>query len=221
MSEGLSGVRRGPTPGEARQVVVFLHGYGADGNDLLGLADTLLPHMPDTVFVAPNAPEQSRVNPFGFQWMPVPWMDGSSPEAAAASLVSSVVRLNAYLDQVLDDEGLGADRMILFGFSQGTTMALHVAPRRAEQVAGVVGFSGLLLEPDRLADEAVAKPPVVLLHGDQDQMVPPESLGIAADALQSAGFEVFTHIMTGTAHGIAADGLSVALAFMRERLGLE
>ena len=221
MSDGLDGARRGPKLGDAKQVVVFLHGYGADRGDLLGLADTLMPHMPDTVFVAPNAPEKSRANPVGFQWMPVPWMDGSSPEAAAASMASSVVRLNVYLDQVLDEEGLVAARMILFGFSQGTMMALHVAPRRTQQVAGIVGFSGLLLEPDRLATEAVSKPPVLLLHGDQDEMVPPENLPVAVAALRSVGFEVFSHIMKGTAHGIAPDGLSVALAFMRERLGLE
>jgi len=221
MSDGLDGARRGPKAGDAKQVVVFLHGYGADRGDLLGLADTLMPQMPETVFVAPNAPEKSRANPFGFQWMPVPWMDGSSPEAAADSMESSVVRLNVYLDQMLDEERLVAARMILFGFSQGTMMALHVAPRRAQQVAGVVGFSGLLLEPDHLVDEAVSKPPILLLHGDQDNMVPPDNLPVAVEALQSAGFEVFSHIMKGTAHGIAPDGLSVALAFMRERLDLD
>lgn len=220
MSDGLDGARRGPKQGEAKQLVVFLHGYGADRSDLLGLAHTLMPHMPDTVFVAPNAPEKSRANPFAFQWMPVPWMDGSSPQAAAASMQTSLVRLNVYLDQVLDEEGLAAARMILFGFSQGTMMALHVAPRRAQQVAGIVGFSGLLLEPDRLVHEVVSRPPVLLLHGDRDEMVPLESLPAAIGALRSAGFEVFSHIMKGTAHGIAPDGLNVALAFMRDRLGL-
>jgi phospholipase/carboxylesterase len=221
MSEKLDGARRGAKAGDARQVVVLLHGYGSDRNDLLGLADTLMPHMPDTVFVAPNAPEKSPANPLGFQWMPVPWLDGSSPQDAAASMVSSVALLHAYLDQVLVDEGLSADRMILFGFSQGTMMALHVAPRRAAPVAGVVGFSGTLLDADSLAGEVVSRPPILLLHGDQDTMVPPESLPLAASALRSAAFEVLTHTMKGTAHGIAPDGLGVALKFMRDRLGLE
>ena len=136
-------------------------------------------------------------------------------------MASSVLLLNAYLDRVLAEERLGADRMILFGFSQGTMMALHVAPRRGAPVAGVVGFSGMLLDADSLAHEIVSRPPILLLHGDQDTMVPPESLPLAADAFRSAEFEVLTHIMKGTAHGIAPDGLGVALKFMRDRLGLE
>jgi len=221
MSRLLNSARRAPEAGQAKQVVVFLHGYGADGADLLGLADALAPHMPETVFVAPDAPDTCSGNPAGFQWFPIPRMDGSSEADAAAALAVSVVDLNAYLDQVLADEGLPADRMILFGFSQGTMMSLHVAPRRGKAVAGVVGFSGRLLEPELLADAVVSRPPVLLLHGDQDQMVPPESLPAAADALQGAGFDVFSHIMKGTAHGIAPDGLSVALAFMRQNLGLK
>ena len=213
--------RRGPDAGTARQMVIFLHGYGADGADLLGLAEPLAPHMPDTVFIAPDAPEQSAANPMGYQWFPIPWLDGSSEEAAAAGMAQSVSDLNAFLDQMLENERLGADRLILFGFSQGTMMALHVAPRRAESVAGVVGFSGRLLEPELLADEVVSRPPVLLVHGDQDDMVPPASLPAAAEALQGAGFEVFAHVMKGTGHGIAPDGLSVALAFMRDKLGLE
>ncbi len=221
MTRVLDNLRRGPEKGQGKQVVVFLHGYGANAQDLLGLADPLEEHMPGTVFVAPDAPEQSVGNPMGFQWFPIPWLDGSSEEEAAVSMQNAVVDLNAYLDQVLLDEGLTADRMILFGFSQGTMMSLHVAPRRAEAVAGVVGFSGRLLEPELLQDEVISRPPVLLLHGDQDDMVPPASLPAAAETLQGAGFDVFAHIMKGTAHGIAPDGLSVALAFMRENLGLE
>ncbi len=221
MTRVLDNLRRGPEKGQGKQVVVFLHGYGANAQDLLGLADPLEEHMPGTVFVAPDAPEQSVGNPMGFQWFPIPWLDGSSEEEAAVSMQNAVVDLNAYLDQVLLDEGLTADRMILFGFSQGTMMSLHIAPRRAEAVAGVVGFSGRLLEPELLQDEVISRPPVLLLHGDQDDMVPPASLPAAAETLQGAGFDVFAHIMKGTAHGIAPDGLSVALAFMRENLGLE
>ncbi len=212
--------RRGPAPGRAKRAVVFLHGYGANGADLLGLAEPLAPHMPDTAFIAPDAPEPCAANPMGFQWFPIPWLDGSSPVEAARSMAQSVDDLNAFLDRVLADEGLVADRMILFGFSQGTMMALHVAPRRAEPVAGVVGFSGRLLEPARLTAEAVSRPPVLLVHGDADEMVPPASMPEAAEALQAAGFEVRTHVSRGTGHGIAPDGLSVALAFMRARLGL-
>ncbi len=220
MTRKLEYGRKGPARGQGRQVVVFLHGYGADGNDLLGLAEPLAPHMPGTVFIAPDAPERCVNNPMGYQWFPVPWLDGSSQEAAARSMQASAADLDAFLDDVLAEEGLGPERMILFGFSQGTMMALHVAPRRPAPVAGIVGFSGRLLGPERLAGEVRARPPVLLLHGDQDEVVPPSSLPEAADALQEAGFEVCTHVMKGTDHGISPDGLSVALAFMRDKLGL-
>ncbi|RVV99865.1 phospholipase [Mesobaculum littorinae] len=221
MTRVLETKRRGPAPGTARQVVVFLHGYGADGADLLSLADPLTDYMPDTVFVAPDAPEACVGNPMGFQWFPIPWIDGSSEEAAAQGMAQAVSDLDAYLDQVLEDEGLTADRMILFGFSQGTMMALFVAPRRPDEVAGIVGISGRLLQPELLADEAVSRPPVLLVHGDSDEVVPPAAMPEAAEHLQAAGFDVYAHVMKGMAHGIAPDGLQVALAFMRNRLGLE
>ncbi|QIE41499.1 prolyl oligopeptidase family serine peptidase [Rhodobacteraceae bacterium SC52] len=221
MTRALESGRRAPDSGITKSVVVFLHGYGADGNDLLGLAEPLAPHMPDTVFIAPNAPERSTANPMGFQWFPIPWIDGSSEEEAANGLVSAAADLNAFLDGVLEDEGITPDRLFLIGFSQGTMMSLHVAPRRDAPIAGIAGFSGRLLEPELLEDEVRGRPPVLLLHGDQDDVVPPQSLPDAANALTAAGFEVFAHVMKGTAHGIAPDGLSVALAFMRDRLGLE
>ena len=220
MTRILNSERREAASGKGTSLVVFLHGYGANAQDLLGLADPLAPHMPDTVFVAPDAPEQCAGSPMGYQWFPIPWIDGSSEEDSAAGMERAVGDLNAYLDTVMQEEGIGADKTILFGFSQGTMMALYVAPRRPEAVAGVVGFSGRLMSPELLEDEAVVKPPVLLVHGDQDDVVPPTSLPEAADALTAAGFEVYAHVMKGTAHGIAPDGLSVAAAFMREKLGI-
>ncbi|MCU4653611.1 prolyl oligopeptidase family serine peptidase [Roseibacterium sp. SDUM158016] len=212
---------RRASDGAAENLVIFLHGYGADGNDLLGLADPLAPHMPGTVFVAPNAPERCGMNPMGYQWFPIPWIDGSSEEQAQAGMARAVDDLNAFLDTVMAEEGIAAARTVLVGFSQGTMMSLHVAPRRAQPVAGVVGFSGRLMAPESLADEVVVRPPVLLIHGDQDDVVPVQSLPQAAEALQKAGWdEVYAHIMKGTAHGIAPDGLSVALAFMRDKLGM-
>lgn len=216
MARKLQSDRRGPE--KATSVVVLLHGYGADGADLLGLADPLSPHLPGTAFYAPDAPEPCANNPMGRQWFPVPWLDGSTQDQARESMVRSVDDLNAFLDEVLAREGLGADRMVLVGFSQGTMMALHVAPRRAAQVAGVVGFSGRLLVPE-LLHEATAKPPILLVHGDQDQMVPFADMGLAGDALLGAGFTVYSHVMKNTGHGISPDGLGAALSFVREVLG--
>lgn len=220
MARILESVRRDAASGKGTSLVIFLHGYGANAQDLIGLADPLASHMPDTVFAAPDAPENCAGSPMGFQWFPIPWIDGSSEEDSAKGMQAAVDDLNAYLDKVMADEGIAADKTILFGFSQGTMMALHVAPRRKQALAGVVGFSGRLMDPEALNDALSTKPPVLLVHGDQDDVVPPASLPEAADALAAAGFEVFAHVMKGTGHGIAPDGLSVAAAFMRDKLGI-
>ncbi len=221
MTRVLNAGRKGPQSGTTRSVVVFLHGYGANGADLLGLADPLGEHLPDTLFVAPDAPETIPGMPFGFQWFPIPWIDGSSEEEAARGMAAAVEDLNAFLDALMVDEDVLPEQVVLFGFSQGTMMSLHVAPRREDPVAGIVAFSGRLLEPELLTDEVVSRMPILLVHGDADDVVPPQSLPQAAEALQAAGFqEVYAHIMKGTGHGIAPDGLSVALAFMRDKLSL-
>ena len=140
---------------------------------------------------------------------------------APAGLMRAADDLNAFLDGVMVDEDLLPEQVMVLGFSQGTMMALHVLPRREDPVAGIVAFSGRLLAPELLADEVMSRPPVLLVHGDMDDVVPPQSLPAAAEALQGAGWkEVYAHVMKGTGHGIAPDGLSVALAFMRDRLGL-
>ncbi len=215
---GLDYGRKGPAPGTARRLVVLLHGYGADGADLLGLADVLGPHLPDAAFVAPNAPERCAINPMGYQWFPIPWIDGTAPEAAGASMARSFGILDRFLDEVAAAEGLGGAHTALVGFSQGTMMALHVGPRRADPPACIVGFSGRLLAPERLAEEAKARMPVLLVHGDADEVVPYASLAEAQAALEEAGFPVRTHTSRGMGHGIAPDGLAVALAFLKEHL---
>lgn len=216
MSRELKSKRRGPE--KVKSAVVFLHGYGADGADLLSLADPLGPHLPETAFYAPDAPQPCTGNPFGRQWFPIPWLDGSTEEQAQQGMAAAADDLNAFLDTVLTAEGLTADRLSVVGFSQGTMMALEVLPRRAHPVAGIVAFSGRLLNADMLAQQAVSKPPVLLLHGDQDPVVPFQDMGLAGDALVAAGFDTFGHVMKGTGHGISPDGLSVALAFLKERL---
>ncbi len=218
MTRKLQSDRKGVARGKARSAVIFLHGYGADGADLLGLADPLAPHLPDTAFFAPNAPERCSGNPFGYQWFPIPWLDGSSEAAAVAGMLAASDDLNAFIDATLSAEGLEPAALALVGFSQGTMMSLQVAPRRPAPVAAIVGFSGRLLNPKALAREAVSKPPVFLIHGDADEMVPVASLSEAADALTEAGFETYAHVSKGIGHGIAPDGLSLALSFLREKL---
>ena len=221
MTRVLNTLRREPQSGEIRSVVIFLHGYGANGADLIRLADPLAEHLPDTLFLSPDAPEEIPGMPMGRQWFPIPWIDGSSEEESARGMAAAADDLNAFLDAVMVDEDVLPEQVVLFGFSQGTMMALHVGLRREDELAGIVAFSGRLIAPELLEDEVVSKPPILLVHGDMDDVVPVQSLPEAAEALQKAGFtDVYAHVMKGTAHGIAPDGLSVALAFMRDKLGL-
>lgn len=215
----LQGPRRAAKSGTADSLVIFVHGYGADGNDLISIGDAMAPHLPDTAFAAPNAPSKCTVNPFGFQWFPIPWLDGSTEAEAATGMLRAADLLNRYFDEAMSAEGVRPDRTVLFGFSQGTMMCLHIAPRRAESFAGIVGFSGRLLRPKALAAETCSRPPVFLVHGDRDDVVPPDSLAEAASALKQAGFDVRTHVSRGMGHGIAPEALGMALGFIQERLG--
>jgi phospholipase/carboxylesterase len=204
---------------DASSLVVFLHGYGADGADLLGLADVLGPHLPEVAFLAPDAPERCAGGGGGFQWFPIPWLDGSPQDLAEAGLDRAAEDLNGFLDARLSEAGLEPNRLVLVGFSQGAMISLHVALRRPAPVAGVVAISGRLLRPERLGGDIVAKPPVLLMHGDEDPVVPFADMEKAGRTLVGAGVPTFGHVMQGTGHGIAPDGLGVALQFITERLG--
>ncbi|WP_045389617.1 alpha/beta hydrolase [Falsirhodobacter sp. alg1] len=218
MTRALKYGRKGAARGSAQSMVVFLHGYGADGADLLDLATPLAKHLPGTVFIAPDAPEPCAASAFGRQWFPIPRIDGSSEEEMQGGLARATVALDAFLDARMTEEGVSADRVALVGFSQGTMMALHVGPRRSDVLAGIVGFSGKLLSPEQLEADTVTRPPVLLIHGDADPVVPFEEMAVAGNALVAAGFETFGHVMKGTPHGIAPDGQAVALSFLRDRL---
>ena len=143
----------------------------------------------------------------GFQWFPIPWIDGSSEEEAMAGMARAVEDLDAFLDALMVDEDLLPEQVVLFGFSQGTMMSLHVAPRREDEVAGVVGFSGRLLGPELLAVEVISRPPILLVHGDQDDVVPPVSLPAAAEALQGAGWKEVAQLFgtTWPSHAYSLD----------------
>ena len=215
----LGGPRAAARSGTTRSLVILLHGYGADGNDLFGLAAPLSEHLPDTAFRAPNAPERSRVNPMGYQWFPIPWLDGSSEAEREGSFRSSVKLLDDYLTSAMREEGVTAAETALIGFSQGTMMSLHVSPRRDEPLACIVGFSGRLVGNDDLKEAAKVRPPVLLVHGDMDEMIPVAELSTAETALRAAGFDVTSHISRGIGHGIAPDGLTLALRFLQKHLG--
>ncbi len=213
----LDGPRVKAKSGTAKNLVIFLHGYGADGNDLIGLAQPLGGAMPDTEFVSPNAPEPCAAAPMGRQWFPITYIDGSSEEEMMAGFARAQVALNAFLDAEIERSGLPADKIALVGFSQGTMMSLHVGPRRESQFAGIVGFSGRLLSPETLDAEIRSKPPVLLVHGQADAVVPFESMELAEKGLSGAGVEVTTLARPGLGHGIDERGLVAAVEFLNAR----
>jgi len=204
--------------GKSDSLVVFLHGYGADGADLLNLADSLKIHLPNTIFMSPDAPNKSTMNPFGYEWFPIPRLDGSSLENAKKGRDEATKELNLFLNEIKENTGIPFERIFLFGFSQGCMMSLHLAPRKNEKIAGVIGIAGMLMQPELLEKEAVQKPPILLVHGDKDDVVPYEELNISADTLVKANFEVYTLTSKGAGHSITEDGLRAALQFIKNIL---
>jgi phospholipase/carboxylesterase len=214
----LDGPRYGPQAGgKPSHLVVLLHGYGADGNDLIGLAPVLAPLMPDTAFHAPNAPYPCADNPMGYQWFGISRLD---PHAAAAGVRAAAPFVDALLDEMLARYRFDESKTVLMGFSQGTMMALHVGLRRAKQLAGIVGFSGMLTAPEALGTEIKTRPPVLLLHGDSDKMLPHMLTERAAEVLRQHGVQVRMHIAQGVGHGIDQTGLSHAARFLLDAFKL-
>jgi phospholipase/carboxylesterase len=200
--------------GVPKQIVVLLHGYGSNGDDLISLAGQWLHLFPDALFLAPNAPQSCGMGR-GYQW----WaLNAFSPEAMAAGAASAAPAIDAFLDRKLDQYGLTEADAALVGFSQGTMMALHVGLRRKRALAGILGYSGALTGIDALASEIRSKPPVLLIHGSADQVVPAAALQVAGRALKELGIEVRTHLSKGLGHSVDAEGLRLGAEFLAEVL---
>jgi phospholipase/carboxylesterase len=208
----LDGPRVPPAAGgKARQLVILLHGVGADGNDLIGLAPAFARVLPEAAFASPNAPYRFDMAPFGYQWFSIGVQD---PELRLAQVRQTAQILNAFIDDELARFQVTDDRLALVGFSQGTMMSLFVAPRRAKACAGVMGYSGRLDAAELLAAEVRSRPPITLVHGAADELLPARLMDQAAEALRTAGFTVETHLRPGLGHGIDDIGLQIGMRFL-------
>lgn len=213
----IDGPRQEPAGGApAEKLVILLHGYGADGNDLIGLAPYFASIAPDAYFVAPNAPEPCGMAPMGHQWFAIDPAGGGDRMAGVRGVAPV---LDRFIDGELARLGLSESELLLVGFSQGTMMALHVGLRRAGTVAGILGYSGLLAGAEDLAAEISAKPPIQLIHGDMDEMLPVRHLHEAVAGLGAAGLDVEWHVSQGAGHTIAPDGLELGMAFIEKAFG--
>jgi phospholipase/carboxylesterase len=213
----LDGPKHGPhAGGKPTRLVVLLHGYGANGDDLIGLAPVLAPLLPTTVFHAPNAPFPCPGVPYGYQWFGISRLD---PDAMEAGVRAAAPFAEAFIDERLQEHGLGESDTALIGFSQGTMLALHVGLRRERPLAGIVGFSGLLAAPELLKDEMRSRPPVLLVHGEDDDLVPFPMMDMAQRTLSAAGLAVETQPVAGLGHSIEQTGLERAARFLMRVLG--
>lgn len=204
----LKGPRLPPLRGAPTHLVVLCHGYGADGNDLIGLAPHWQRFLPTVAFAAPNAPE--RCQAAGFQWFALSRMD---LDEIRRGVELAAPCLDAFVDSELARLGLAPDRLILAGFSQGAMMSLHVGVRRAVKPIAIIGYSGMLATSEGLNGLGLHAPPVLLVHGDQDATIPPEALFAAAGALGQAGFLVQWHLARGIPHAIDPEGLLLGASF--------
>jgi phospholipase/carboxylesterase len=217
MAFTLSGPSYGPAAGgKPRRLVLLLHGLGADGNDLIGLAPYWSPLLPEAEFLSPNAPFPCDFAPYGYQWYSV---QDRSPDMQLAGVRAAAPILDAFIDEALAARGLTARDLALVGFSQGTVMSLFVGLRRAEPVAGILGYSGRLIAPELLAAELRARPPVLLVHGTEDPLIPHAEMASAEQALRAAGVPVETLSCPGIGHSIDDRGLSRGGRFLKSVLG--
>ena len=212
----LTGPSRPPLAGgKPRGLVILLHGLGADGNDLIGLQQYWGRLVPDAEFISPNAPFPCDMAPYGYQWFSV---QDRTPAAVLAGVRAAAPMLDAFIDEEVQKRGLTESDTALVGFSQGTMMSLYVGLRRAKQLAGILGYSGRLIAPELLAGELRSRPPVLLVHGTHDPMVPFESLAHAETALKTAGVPVETLACPGIEHSIDPEGLQRGGAFLQRVL---
>jgi phospholipase/carboxylesterase len=200
----IDGPRLEPANGPAQQLVVFLHGYGADGNDLIALGKQWQALLPQATFVSPNAPQPCDNAPGRYQWFALARIDPSETQRGTESAAPI---LEAFLEEELERLNLPPDKLALVGFSQGTMMALHVGLRRKAPPAAIIGYSGMVVAPERLPEFPNGAPPIYLQHGDQDQVIPVQALFLSASALGAAGLPVQWRMATGVGHGIDAEGL--------------
>lgn len=210
----LQGPSFAPASGGApKQLVIFCHGVGSDGQDLIGLAPYFAKVLPDAQFISPNAPSAFDMAPMGYQWFS---LANPTPASRLEGTLAAAPILDAFIDQQMEKHGLAAKDVALVGFSQGAMMSLHVGVRRVQQLAGLIAYSGALIGPELLADEVKSQPPVLMMHGSIDDIVPPEALYEAVAALQGVGIKIKGEMLPNLGHGLNDQSIMAGMSFLAD-----
>jgi phospholipase/carboxylesterase len=209
----LSGPSRPAASGTTQQLIIFLHGLGADGADLIDLAEPFARALPNAAFFAPNAPFACDMAPMGYQWFSLQSRD---EETMLRGMAEAAPALNATIDAQLKLHGLQDKELALVGFSQGTMMALHVGLRRAKPCAAIVGYSGAFVGGASALPESIVRPPVCLIHGDADMVVPFAASHMAERDLLSLNVPVALHRRPGLGHGIDPEGVQCGINWLKQ-----
>jgi len=199
--------------GETKQVVIIVHGLGDSAEGIITLGEAMRPALLETEFVACDAPFPCEFSPFGYQWF-------SANDWTSSVVLNGVKKaapyLNDYIDHIMESRNLSADKIALLGFSQGTMISLYVAPRRKEQLACVLGYSGALIGGENLSYERKSAPPVFLAHGEQDEVVPFESMSRASQGLKNANINVSALACPNLGHSVDDNGLTQGILFLKK-----
>ena len=209
----LDSLIRKPTSGKVKKIVLFLHGYGANGADLLSISDYWIESLPDTIFYSPNAPFSCDVNPMGYQWFK---LSDRTPE----ELESGLEKVEPYLDNLINNllkiHNLDISKLAVIGFSQGTILSLYSFTQKKKACAGVIGYSGLFFFNEKIKKKIKINFPILLHHGIKDEVIDFNHSLNAENILKKIGFDVSCHIHNNLGHGIDDTALEMGKNFLKE-----
>ena len=197
-----------------KNAVILCHGYGGDGNDISILANYWRAHLPDTIFICPDAPEKCAASSSGFQWFDL--MDQTPEQVLAKSLVAEN-KLNKIIDEVKNKHNLNANQIIVGGFSQGCMISLQTGLKRKDQINSIIGYSGRIIDVEHLSKNIISRPKIILMHGDKDQVVSIDSLLESKDFFRNHNYEIETKIFKNCEHRIPTEGSSLGLQFIKKQ----
>ena len=198
-----------------KSAVILCHGYGGDGKDISILANYWRAHLPDTIFICPDAPEKCAASPTGFQWFDL--MDQTPEQVLSKSLVAEN-RLNKFIDEVKDKNNILSNQIIIGGFSQGCMISLQTAIKRKDTINSVIGYSGRIIDTEHLGKNIISSPNIILMRGDIDQIVPINSFLEAKDFFNKNNYKIESHIFKNCEHRIPTEGSSLGLQFIKKHL---